>query len=80
MKTKEDRVEVYNPVSAYILLQVLVFLKFQWNEAYFIISFRKSFSKPVLVKENIENIIWNTKWNFLINGTGLRDAFIFKKK
>jgi len=28
MKTKEDTVDVYNPVSAYILLHVLVFLKF----------------------------------------------------
>lgn len=41
MKTQEDTVEVYNPVSAYILVRELVFLKFEWNEAYFIISFRK---------------------------------------
>lgn len=28
MKTKEDTVAIYNPESAYILLHVLVFLKF----------------------------------------------------
>lgn len=29
MKTQEDTVEVYNPVSAYILVHELVFLKFE---------------------------------------------------